>query len=54
VGGFQSLKHRDHIRDFPKPIGHAAIYDYAARITPGGCQVPLPAGRMEGGDSFGQ
>jgi hypothetical protein len=24
LGGFPNLKHRDHIRDFPEPIGHAS------------------------------
>ena len=28
--------------------------DYLTFTTPGGCQVPSPGGRIEGGVSFGQ
>lgn len=27
---------------------------YETRFTPGGCHVPLPGGRIEGGSVFGQ
>lgn len=27
---------------------------YLDSVMPGGCQVPWPGGRIEGGDSFGQ
>ena len=30
------------------------LFVYADRFTSGGCQVPLPGGKIEGGSIFGQ
>jgi len=35
-------------------IGHAEPSDYCASVTAGGCHVPSPGGRIDGGVSFGQ
>jgi hypothetical protein len=37
-----------------RPVVGAGTVFYDTRFTPGGFQVPSPAGRIEGGVSFGQ
>jgi hypothetical protein len=31
-----------------------SVWFYETRFTPGGCHVPSPAGKTEGGSVFGQ
>jgi len=38
----------------PKATLRACGCFYVTRLTSGGCQVPSPTGRIEGGSTFGQ
>ncbi|KFC65814.1 hypothetical protein FG93_04630 [Bosea sp. LC85] len=54
AGSRTAVENRDTDGKYAAPGAAHAFHVYDTRLIPGGCHVPSPAGRIDGGVGFGQ